>query len=332
MKKAIKQISFVVLALAYLAVPLTVLAQKEEKGKVKEKKDTETIIITRKNTDSKAVIEIDGDKVIINGKAVDEDSDGDVTVKRHKAGDTWVYAGPGGFGSWNDNFSIAGAETRTILGVTSEKHEKGVEIQSISKEGGAEKAGLKKGDIITKIDKVNIDDPDDLSKTVRAHKPGDKVEVTYLRDGKEQKVTAELGKTKVRAYVGQNFEFTPDLEIPRVQALPRNRQRSGQGGDFFSYYWSGGSPKLGMSVQDTDDGKGVKVLDVDEDGNASKAGIKEDDVITEVDGKPVNGADEIAKIIKESKDKVSVKMKLTRNGKSETLDVKIPRRLKTADL
>ena len=55
-------------------------------------------------------------------------------------------------------------------------------------------------------------------------------------------------------------------------------------------------------------------------------------MITEVDGKAVNSTDEIAKIIRESKDKVSVKMKLLRNGKTETVEVKIPRQLKTADL
>ena len=74
------------------------------------------------------------------------------------------------------------------------------------------------------------------------------------------------------------------------------------------------------------------MIDVDEDGNAAKAGIKEDDIITEVDGKAVNSADEIAKVIKESKDKASVKVKLLRNGKPETLEVKIPKKLKTADL
>jgi serine protease Do len=76
----------------------------------------------------------------------------------------------------------------------------------------------------------------------------------------------------------------------------------------------------------------VKVIDVDEDGNASKAGIKEDDVITEIDGKTVNGADDAAKAIKDGKDKVSVKVKLRREGKTQEVDVQIPRKLKTADL
>jgi serine protease Do len=346
MNKSIQKISFVVLAVAYLTLPLTVLAQQHDlEEKVvegKPKKEAEQIIITRKNNSTeKVVIEITGDKVLVNGKPVDEDKEGDITVSRHKVKDVWAFNGYDGFGSWGDNFSaIAVDEKRAMLGVTTEKDAKGVEIKSISKDGGAEKAGLKKGDIITKIDDTKIEDPDDLSKTVRTHKPGEKVSITYLRDGKEQKVTAELGKykgltTTVRGYAspgGQafNYKMPEDFEMPRIQTFPR--QRSVEGHNLFGYNWSGGSPRLGLSVQDTEDGKGVKVLEVDEEGNASKAGIKEEDVITEVDGKAVNSVDEISKIIKESKDKVSVKVKLQRKGKTENLEVKIPRKIKTTDL
>ena len=103
-------------------------------------------------------------------------------------------------------------------------------------------------------------------------------------------------------------------------------------GKTYNYSWSGSGPKLGLSVQDTDDGKGVKVIEVDDESNAQKAGIKEDDIITEVENKAVNSADEVAKIIKDSKDKTSVMVKLTRNGKTQNIEVKIPRKLKTADL
>ncbi len=51
-----------------------------------------------------------------------------------------------------------------------------------------------------------------------------------------------------------------------------------------------------------------------------------------MDGKAINSADEIAKLMKESKDKVSVKVRLLRKGKTENVEVKIPRKLKTADL
>jgi serine protease Do len=108
---------------------------------------------------------------------------------------------------------------------------------------------------------------------------------------------------------------------PRIRTIPRS-----------SWNWSGGGPKLGLSVQDSEDGKGVNVIEVDKDGNAAKAGIKEKDIITEVDGNAVNSTDEIATLMRAGKAKASVKVKLLRNGKTETVDVKFPRKLKTAEL
>ena len=99
-----------------------------------------------------------------------------------------------------------------------------------------------------------------------------------------------------------------------------------------AWTWNGGTPKLGLSVQDTDDGKGVKVIEVDDESNAKKAGIKEDDVVTEVDGKPVNSTDDMVKMIKESKDKFSVMVKLQSGGNTQNIEVKMPRKIKTADL
>lgn len=331
MKQLVQKMSFLLLAAAMMA-PGALLAQKEKEEK--EKKEAEQIIITRKgDKNAKTIIELNGDKVIVNGKTVDEnDKDGDITVHRTQIKDFWVY-GEGFNGTWNDHLALFGAEeNRAVLGVTTEKADKGAEIQTVTKDGGAEKAGLKKGDVITKIDDKAIDNPDALSTTIRTHKPGDKVSVTYLRDGKEQKVTAELGKWKgTKAYIpGQQYYNMNipkmELDVPGFRSVPRARV-NGQ-------VWSlaAGAPRLGLSVQDTEDGKGVKVIEVDEDGNASKAGIKEDDIITEVDGKATNSTDEVAQIIKDGKDKGSVKVKLLRNGKTENIEVKIPRKLKTTNL
>jgi serine protease Do len=330
-------------AIALLA-PASLLAQKEEKDKEmkeqKEKKDVQQIIITRKNDKAdKVVVEINGDKITVNGKPLDEykDKDGDISVRLQKykemeslsripgIGNSWSYSGDG-----NNLRYFSEDANHAMLGVTTEKIEIGVRIQDITKESGAEKAGLKEGDVITKIDDKKIEDPDGLSKIIREHKPGDKVVVTYLRDKKEQKATAELTKWK-----GMNmFSTTPGFKMdmgdmdfentmPKLRTMPRMNQ---------NWSWSDGGPKLGISVQDTDDGKGVKVIEVDEESNAEKAGVKEDDIITEVDGKIVNNTDEIAKVIRESKDKISVMIKLQRGGKTQNIEVKMPRRIKTADL
>jgi serine protease Do len=330
---------------AALILPATLLAQPDEKDKAKkekekEKNETQQIIITRKgDKDEKIVVEVNGDKVTVNGKPIDEYKGDNVIVRHGRNRDAFAFGD--GENTWNyngdtfkgDNFKYFNIDSnRAMLGVTTEKADKGVEIQNISKESAAAKAGLKEGDVIIKIDDKKIEDPDDLSTAVKAHKPGEKVNITYLRDEKEQKATAELGKWK-----GTNvFAATPDFKMdmgdmnlmPKIQSVPRMKGMPyGQ-----NWSWAGGGPKLGLSVQDTDDGKGVKVIEVDGESNAEKAGIKEDDVITEIDGKAVNSADEIAKIIKDSKEKTSVMIKLQRDSKTHNIEVKIPRKLKTADL
>lgn len=333
---------------AALVLPATLLAQQGEKEKAekdKVKSEGETIIINRKaNNKDKVVVEVNGDKVTVNGKPLEDYKGGDVTVRRSRSRD--VYAFGTGNGNWNmsglaDGMTAYGDamklfnidSNRAMLGVTTEKADKGVEVQDVTKESAAEKAGIREGDVITRIDDKKIETPDDLSAAIKAHKPGDKVGITYFRDDKEQKATAELGKWKGFSILTPGYKmnlenFDMGKIMPRIeQTLPRMRGMTGQ-----AWNWSGGGPKLGLSVQDTDDGKGVKVIEVDDESNAAKAGIKEDDLITEVEGKTVNSADDVAKIIRESKEKTSVMFKLTRGGKTQNIEVKIPRRLKTADL
>ncbi|MGY4925322.1 S1C family serine protease [Streptomyces sp. 900105755] len=59
--------------------------------------------------------------------------------------------------------------------------------------GPADKAGLKPGDVITKLDDSVIDSGPTLIGEIWTHKPGDKVEITYKRGGSEHTVTVTLG-------------------------------------------------------------------------------------------------------------------------------------------
>ncbi|MDQ3277736.1 MAG: PDZ domain-containing protein [Bacteroidota bacterium] len=323
-------------ALLVCMVPATLLAQDTKtKEKVKDKAQKQQIVITRSgDKDEKTVIEIDGDKIKVNGKDVADLKDINVRVNNLK-GSGAVSFGPDH--SFNFDFdrmqpSIFRVDSnRAMLGVVTDGDDRGAEIQSVSKESAAEKAGLKKGDVITKIDNRKIETTDDVTDAIRSHKPGDKVAITYLRDGKEQKATTELGRWK-----GVNITA---MTAPRV--LTDQVWRENQNARSFertfpniqgNVYVPGRGPKLGMSVQDTDEGKGVKVLDVDDEGTAHKAGIKEDDIITHVDGNAVNSADEIAKLMREKKDQASVKMQINRGGKTQTIDVRVPKKIKTVDL
>lgn len=69
----------------------------------------------------------------------------------------------------------------------------GAYINSLTAGGAADKAGLKEGDVIVKVDGDAIASSSDLVLAVRAHNPGDQVQVTYLRDGKEETATVTLG-------------------------------------------------------------------------------------------------------------------------------------------
>ena len=93
-----------------------------------------------------------------------------------------------------------------------------------------------------------------------------------------------------------------------------------------------GKPRLGIKAQDTEDGKGVKVLDVDNESAAEKAGIKKDDVITEFDGKKVSTTEDLVNASRESKEKPAVKVTFNRDGKSQSVEIKTPKKLKTANL
>ncbi len=323
---------FAVAGVALLALPA--FAQKEKEAK--KERDHQTIVINRSVADNeKTVIEINGDKVLINGKEAKDGDDVQVNVHKMKNDVRGLHlrGGVNGQNSWNfdmdnDGISLFSEDSnRAMLGIVTDEAEKGAEITTVNKASAAEKAGLKKGDIITKIGDKKVSDANDVSAAVKALKPGDKVAIVILRDGKEQSVTAELGKWKgLRATnfsINRAFDgFNGDFNIPNPPAPPA----------VGAFSFNNNRPRLGLSIQDTDDGKGVKVLEVDEDGAAAKAGIKEDDVITHLDEKAVNSADEVSKAVRESKDKISVRMQVLRAGKSQNIEVRIPRKLKTANL
>jgi serine protease Do len=68
----------------------------------------------------------------------------------------------------------------------------GVYAQEVPTDGGAYAAGIRKGDIITKIDGIEVSNGAEMQGQISRFKPGDKIPVTYLRNGKENTVTVTL--------------------------------------------------------------------------------------------------------------------------------------------
>ncbi len=329
-----------------LNMQLTGLAQQDAAKAGKEAKaDNEDIIISvRGEKDVKLNVEIKDGKVFINGKPAEQYSGDHVKIRRKIMRDQEFTFRPDMHqppmvGEFNGNLSLSGDGDGLVtighgnsafLGVSSEQAEgKGAKITGVSKESAAEKAGLQKGDEIVRVDDKEISHPEDLSKVIHGYKPGDKVTVTYTRDGKEQKVQAELGKGNTINL--QSFK----INMPDLEEL-RHLQEGPYTGNFQApraFSWnSPGRPKIGIHAQDTEEGKGAKVLDVDDESPADKAGIRQGDIITEFDGKPVNDAGELANLSRAAREKNSFKIKFLREDKTQEVEVKIPRKLKTADL
>jgi serine protease Do len=331
MKEVIAKRLFIA-GIALLTVP-SVFAQKEKEEKDKsDKKEVQTIVITRTGDKAdKVTVEVKGDKVIVNGKDVKDYKDGDVRVHSYVGPQAFRMNGPGGGQSfvWKDGNTMSlfsEDNNRAMLGVTTEGNDKGAEIESVTKESAAEKAGLKKGDIITKIGDRKIESTDDVTEAVRGHKPGDKVAITYLRDGKTQTANAELTKWKG---VRMNTSTGMAMELPPMADL---NQRFKEMMPMEAYGYAAGRPKLGLSIQDTEDGVGVKVLDVDDESVAAKAGIKEGDIILGIDDTDVKGTDDVLRAMRATREKSTYKFKVKRGNSTQTIEVKIPRKLKTADL
>ena len=351
-----KKVLLIAAVLGFITLSYTASAQDEKGDKGdKGKKESQEIIIRKKgDKDTKITIEIKGDKVTINGKPLSEFKDDEISVNKRNItirdadGMKRLQISPDAFdgfsGFWNDD----NAEPRAFLGVTTEDVEGGAKITNVSKESAAEKAGLKAGDIITKVGDKKVEGPESLYDVVSSMKPKDDVTVYYKRDGKENSAKAVLGETKESHSMAYSFSGPDGLartytmpRTPRVQPVPKIEMwdndlspkvfGSGDGYNLFSESYPR-QKRLGLRIQDTEDGNGVKVLGTDTDSPAEKAGLKKDDIVTEIAGKKVSNTDEAREQLMEAQEKSSYNIKAKRNGSEMSFDIKIPKKLKTANL
>jgi len=335
-----KKMMFAAMVLGLSTLAISSRAQDEVK-KEKEKKESQEIIIRKKgDKDSKLTVEINGDKVTINGKPLSEFKDDDITINKKNI---IIRGGKGQDFNFNfspDEFtkgmtwSSDDGEKHAFLGVTTDKVDDGAKITDLSKDGAAEKAGLKEGDVITKVGATTITGPESLSAAIMALKPKDEAKITYKRDGKESTATATLGTRKSMAYTFSSGGDARAFSMPKMEIMPDINfnsdnwaQAGGSGNAFFSR-----RQKLGLKIQDTEDGNGVKVLAVEEGSAAATAGLKADDIVTEIGGKKVMNTDEAREQLQDNAEKQNYSIKAKRNGSQMNFDIKIPKKLKTANL
>ncbi len=97
----------------------------------------------------------------------------------------------------------------------------GFYVNGVTKDSGAEKAGVKEGDIIIKLDNHNVNGFSDLNQYINTKRPNDVVNVTVLRDGDEKVFPVKLSKRELIVAEANGFEFE-DLTTKEKQNFKIN--------------------------------------------------------------------------------------------------------------
>ena len=204
---------------------------------------------------------------------------------------------------------------------------RGVGVTQVIQNSPAEKAGLRKDDVILRLDGENVTSVRKLNRLVSEIAPDHSVRITVSRNGAEQELTATIGKRKNSSMVGELLRQQPRVwkwEGPLVD----HENLLNNNGDLAFLF--NNSRRIGVSsVQLTKQladyfgvtaGRGVLVTAVTDDGPAAKAGVKAGDVITAVDGEEIDSPGDISRVIGRKKEG-EVILTVIRNKTQQTIRV-----------
>jgi Do/DeqQ family serine protease len=150
----------------------------------------------------------------------------------------------------------------------------GALVNGVEPDSPAEQAGVRTGDVITKINGDAVDNYNELRNRVSSLSPGSSATLTVVRDGREQDVRVKLGEMADKS---------------------ADASGGGEGGESqgFGIAVEPLTPQLAAQLEVPRTTRGLAVTDLDPDGAAAAAGLQPGDVIRQVNGKPVTSAEEL---------------------------------------
>jgi len=210
-----------------------------------------------------------------------------------------------------DQLMKTGKVRRGMLGVTIQSVDadmaqslslpsaRGAIVTSVSNGGPAEKAGIKRGDVITAVNKQPVTDNNKLRNIVASLPPGSNVEVTALRNGRDQNFEVALAELPIKAEPASDDDESANNGVGTVKfgitVQPLTAETAG---------------RFGLDAND----EGLLVTRVDEAGSAAEAGIRQGDLIQEVNRQPVKTVAEFSAAIQRSGAKPALVLIKRRNA------------------
>ncbi len=197
------------------------------------------------------------------------------------------------------------------------KTTKGVLVNDVAEDSPAEEAGIEPKDIILSWNGAVVEDSDALTEMVRASKIGDKANLSINRDGKEMKVSVEIGERREAALYGFGGEGDAGDMTPRAFEFLENMKTTGIGvsmqslsGDLGEYF---GVPN----------GEGALITEVMEDTPAAKAGLKVGDVVTAINGDKVETPSDVSSELRGKDRGDEVELTIIRNKAEQKVSVEV---------
>lgn len=162
---------------------------------------------------------------------------------------------------------------------------RGAIVTGVQTGGPAEKAGIKRGDVITAVNNQPVVDNNSLRNQVAGMAPGSNVTLTVLRNGRDQSVPVALAEL-------------PDR--PRDESEETSSNEGGTGNEKYGLslqvYTAQYAQRYGLDADD----QGLLVMRVDPAGSAANAGIRQGDLIQEVNRRPVRNVVDFNAAIQQS--------------------------------
>ncbi|MCU1385953.1 MAG: protease Do [Acidobacteria bacterium] len=185
------------------------------------------------------------------------------------------------------------------------KQATGAIVSDVTEGSAAEKAGVKRGDVIQSFNGVPVHDTNTLRNRVAEAGPGSSAEVVLVRDGSEKRLTVKLDQAepaKSARLRDTDPGASDDKTALGVAVAPL-------------------TPELAARARAPKNAHGLLVEDVNPDGRAAAAGIQAGDVIQEVNRQAVTSVDDLKAALKKSSDKTTLVL-ISRQGASLFLTVK----------